>query len=81
MADKWKRFAIMYILTSYDGDPVDVYNQLEEADYEELPALFEKLNILAWHRFEDCSETSLVEFITDLASSAQEVEISDSKLL
>lgn len=76
MADKWKRFAIMYILTSYNGDPVEVYDKLENASYEELPALFEELNILAWHRFEDCSETAIVEYITDLASSAQEVEIS-----
>jgi hypothetical protein len=76
MDDKWKRFAIMYILTSYNGDPVDVYNRLEDASYDDLPALFEELSILAWHRFEDCSETAIVEYITDLAASAQEVEIS-----
>ena len=76
MADKWKRFALMYILSSFDGDAVDVYNQLEDADYEELAELFDKLNISVWERFEDCSQTEVVEYITDLASSAQEVEIS-----
>ena len=74
IADKWKFFAMANILSDWEGEAAELFDKLQEAEENELEALFEAFSIDAWHPFEYWAEVDVVEKIIDIATSAQQVE-------
>jgi hypothetical protein len=75
IADKWKRFAMMSLLSDWDGEAAEIFDKITAAETDaQAEALFEEYQIDIWQPLEWREPLEMAEMILNLAHNAQQVE-------
>lgn len=75
ISNKWRKWAVMQILSNWTGDALDVFNALYDANDEyQTDQVFAKYDIIVWQPFEHWSNNDVADYIADLAREAWNCE-------
>ena len=75
IADKWKRFAMMSLLSDWDGDASEIFDRITVAETDaRAKDLFAEYQIDIWQPLEWREPLEMAEMILNLAHNAQQVE-------
>lgn len=75
IANKWKRFAMMSLLSDWDGDAAEIFDRITAAETDaRAKDLFAEYQIDIWQPFEWREPLEMAEMILNLAHNAQQVE-------
>jgi hypothetical protein len=72
--DKWKTYSLSLFLCEWEGDSIELFDSLAQADYKESEALFDKFDVVIWEPMERLSIDDLSELIITTAHEAQRIE-------
>jgi hypothetical protein len=71
---KWKYFAIVQLLSEWDGEAAELFDKLAEADYGGSGVIFEEHNATPWEPFENWGADDLGDLIISFAHEAHKTE-------
>jgi hypothetical protein len=74
IGNKWKKYSLSLFLCEWEGDSIELFDSLTEADYQESKALFDKFDVIIWEPMERLSIDDLSELIITTAYEAQRIE-------
>ena len=79
MKEKWKRFAIEQVLSSWSAKvaPEILFDWVRDTEDAALVSLFDDYDVSVWQPFEDWPLSDIANLIVELATRAEEVERSE----
>lgn len=72
--NKWKLFAMCHILADWDGNYVQIFDELTKADYKECKTIFDCFRVDVWEPFDKKSCDDVAELIWTMAHEAQKTD-------